>query len=124
MNACFGCALGTVIITRACSRRTPTPRAAFQQHGPRYHRLMLADVPRPLTRQESELLGAFLDHDFRGVEALRARTRGLLAKCGCTADAERSTSFLRDKGCDGPPREIPSRSRDTCWIPTASRSEA
>jgi hypothetical protein len=45
---------------------------------------MLADVPRPLTRQESELLGAFLDHDFRGVEALRAQTRGLLAKCGCT----------------------------------------
>jgi hypothetical protein len=37
-----------------------------------------------MTREESELLEAFLGHDFRGVEALRAQTRGLLAKRGCT----------------------------------------
>jgi hypothetical protein len=29
------------------------------------------------------------------------------------------TSFRSEKGCHGPPREIPSRSRDTCWISTA-----
>jgi hypothetical protein len=45
---------------------------------------MSSDVPRPVTREESELLGAFLGHDFCGVEALRAQTPGLLAKRGCT----------------------------------------
>jgi hypothetical protein len=45
---------------------------------------MSSDAPRPLTERESELLGAFLGHDFRGVEALRAQTRGLLARSGCT----------------------------------------
>lgn len=44
---------------------------------------MLSEAPRPLTPRESELLEAFLSHDFVGVEALRAQTRGLLAKSGC-----------------------------------------
>jgi hypothetical protein len=42
------------------------------------------EAPRPVTREESALLGALLDHDFTGVEALRAQTHGLLAKRGCS----------------------------------------
>jgi hypothetical protein len=42
------------------------------------------DAPRPVTREESALLGALLDHDFTGVRALRAQTHGLLAKRGCS----------------------------------------
>ena len=44
---------------------------------------MSADAPRPLTGPETELLDAFLAHDFPGVEALRTQTRGLLVKRGC-----------------------------------------
>jgi hypothetical protein len=36
-----------------------------------------------MTRAESELLEAFLAHDFPGVEALRAQIPGLIAKRGC-----------------------------------------
>jgi hypothetical protein len=45
---------------------------------------MRSDDPRPLTAGELELLEGFLAHDFPGVAALRAQTRGLLAKRGCT----------------------------------------
>jgi hypothetical protein len=45
---------------------------------------MRSDDPTPLVRAEVELLEGFLSHDFPGVEALRAQTRGLLAKRGCT----------------------------------------
>jgi hypothetical protein len=44
---------------------------------------MERDTPTPVTREQADLLDAFLGHDFPGVEALRAQTPGLLAKRGC-----------------------------------------
>jgi hypothetical protein len=44
---------------------------------------MERDTPTPVTREQADLLDAFLSHDFPGVETLRAQTPGLLARRGC-----------------------------------------
>ena len=89
---------------------------AVRDAHPNYDRQVSVDLPRPVNREESELLEAFLGHDFSGVEALRGQTRGLLAKRGCKCGC--GTIDLLPQGPDLPrssarnPVEVSGQVRD------------